>query len=59
MEGASGLRESEQQTAWSIFVIRVILDDPSMLSGLPNFEFGDVSFNGSFEGMVAEFELSG
>lgn len=56
MQRSPGLRESEQQAAWGIFVIRVVLDDSGMLSGLPNFEFADVPFDGSLEGMLAELK---
>ena len=50
--------EPEQQAAWRIFVVGIILNDARMCSGLLDLSIANISFNGAFKGMAAEFKFT-
>ena len=59
MQWTTGSRESEQQAAGGVLVIRIVFNDSGMDSRLPDFGLADVSLNNPFEGMMAELKLTG
>lgn len=58
MQRTAGLCKTEQQVAGSILVIRVILNDLSLYSGLSDFSITDIPFNGALERMAAELKFT-
>ena len=50
--------ESEQQAAWRIFVVGIILNDARVCSGLLDLGIANISFNGALKGMAAEPEFT-
>jgi hypothetical protein len=57
MQRPTGLCDSEQQTAGSIFVFWIILNNAGLCSGLSDFGIADISLDSALKGMAAEFEF--
>ncbi len=58
MQGASDLRESQEQTAMRIFVIGIIFNHDGLRTSFSNLKVSDVSFHNALEGVTTEFELT-